>query len=410
VVTLPLFALYLAEEIAKFRSPPGDEASFLFYAHNIVGGHYAAAGSPVASHYLWHGPGLPLILAPLAALHAPVGLMRLLGPLFLYLAVVVLVRAGDLVAPPRIALGLGYALGLYWPAWFTLGHIYVEPLAVLLVTAFLYHLVKALRYGSTKSVVWAGGASGFLALCRVEFGWVILAGGAVSALWWLRRRGASGPRKLLAISGVALVVCVPWLAYTYSLTGRFLYWGNSGGLSLYWMSSSQRGDLGDWHDYPDVFRDSNLAPHRHFFLRLERARPPEQDAQLERAGLRQIAAHPLGYLRNLAYNVSRLFSDAPRSFTNAPANRSDLLANLPLLAATFVAIFILRRRRRFIGPEVWPVAIAAALAVAIHVPVAAFARFLLPVIPLALWLCAAAVLQLRTRQRERNSVPVSAGR
>jgi hypothetical protein len=407
VAALPLLGLYLVEEALKFKSSPGDEASFLAYAHNIVNGHYADTTSPLASHYLWHGPGLPLVMAPLVAAHVPVAAIRLLGPLFLYVAVLVLIRAGDLVAPRYGALGLGYALGLYWPAWFTLGHIYVEPLAILLMVTVLYHLVRTLRFGSGRSAVWAGIAGGLLALCRVEFGWVAVAAAVISGLWWLRRRNHSVPRRVFFVSVIALVVCLPWLGYTYSLTGRYFYWGNSGGLSLYWMSSSQHGDLGDWHDYPDVFRDPNLARHRAFFSQLERTPPLDQDAALESAALRQIEDHPLGYLRNLAFNTARLFVGTPDSFNEFRPDRSSLLANVPLLVSTLVAVAILRLRRRSVTPEVWPVATLTALVVAIHVPVAAFTRFLLPAVPLALWLCAAAMMQMHKSRREECGVSAS---
>lgn len=53
---------------------------------------------------------------------------------------------------------------------------------------------------------------------------------------------------LSLVCGLALLICSPYLVYTYALTGKIFYWGNSGGLSLYWMSSPHPQEFGDWHN------------------------------------------------------------------------------------------------------------------------------------------------------------------
>ncbi len=53
-------------------------------------------------------------------------------------------------------------------------------------------------------------------------------------------------RKAFQVTLLAFLFTVPWLIYTYSLTGRVFYWSNSGGANLYWMSSSATGEWGDW--------------------------------------------------------------------------------------------------------------------------------------------------------------------
>ena len=52
--------------------------------------------------------------------------------------------------------------------------------------------------------------------------------------------------RALAVASIALAVCVPYLYRNYSLTGRVFYWAQSGGLSLYWMSSPMGEEYGDW--------------------------------------------------------------------------------------------------------------------------------------------------------------------
>src|SRR5207248_7142578 len=95
LVLLPLLPMFLAVPFVGPAINPtlyGDEAGYLHLAQNLVHGHYLTGrnneitGGPQYPN-LWFGPGLPLVLAPFVALHIPVSLIRLLGPVFLFLAV-----------------------------------------------------------------------------------------------------------------------------------------------------------------------------------------------------------------------------------------------------------------------------------------------------------------------------------
>ena len=69
---------------------PGDESRYLAYATNLTHGFYALTDSSDPQLYLWHGPGLPTLLAPLVALHLPLEVTRVLvGPTLLFATMVV---------------------------------------------------------------------------------------------------------------------------------------------------------------------------------------------------------------------------------------------------------------------------------------------------------------------------------
>src|SRR5207342_640960 len=119
-----------------------------------------------------------------------------------------------------------------------------------------------------------------LALSRVEYGYVLAAALLLSCVWVLVRRSPRARRSALAMT-IALLLCTPWLGYTYSLTSKPFYWGNSGGLSLYWMSAP--GNLGDWHSGTEVFTVPELAAARPLFTQLGRLTPVEQDERLKHA-------------------------------------------------------------------------------------------------------------------------------
>ncbi len=102
--------------------------------------------------WLWHGPGVPLVLAPLLALGLPIEAIRiLLGPLVLFATVVVVYRVLLCHTPPRVALLGALALGLYAPAMQPLRTVHKEPLAMALVALALLLASRALAPADARS-------------------------------------------------------------------------------------------------------------------------------------------------------------------------------------------------------------------------------------------------------------------
>jgi hypothetical protein len=190
-----------------------------------------------------------------------------------------------------------------------------------------------------------------------------------------------------AICATALVITVPWLAYTYSVTDRPLFWGASGGLSLYWATSPYPGELGDWHQTREVFADPRLAHHRPFFDRL-RGRPlADQDEELVRAGLDNIRSHPGKYASNVLANVSRLWFDFPYSFQQQRLRPlAFVVPNAFLLVGLVIAAALVTARRRPRLPdEATGFAAFAATAFVLHALLAAYPRMLFALVPVLIW-------------------------
>lgn len=368
-----------------------DEAGYLGLAHRLVGGHYLSGrddlvgGGPDYPN-LWFGPGLPLALAPLVALHLPVALIRLAGPAFLFAALVVFFRLLALYLPPRRAL-LGAALfGLYLPFYTVIAFLHSEALAVLCAVLALYGIARHLAGGSRRSLLLAAGGLAGLALTRVAFGWIVAVLLVLFAAVWLVRRRAWA-RRLVLVHALALALCLPWLAYTYSVTGHVFYWGASGSLSLYWITAPYPGDRGDWHGAADVFRDPRLAPHRPFFRSLRGLDLAEQNAKLRDAALTNIRERPMKFVENVLANASRIWVNAPYSFK--PFRPTGLVYAIPNV---LLLLALLRRLVRYVRGRGWPwpelaaFAGVAAVGVALHVVLSGYPRMLVPVIPALLWL------------------------
>jgi hypothetical protein len=394
LLLLPLLPVLLAIPLVAPSINPnllGDESGYLRLADNLLHGRYltgrddAIASGP---HYpnLWFGPGLPLVLAPLVALDLPVTVIRLIGPLFVFLAALMLFRLLRLYVSARAALVGSLALGLYIPLYTALAHVHSETLALFLIVTTMYGTSRYFHGGQLRYLFLAGGALGWLALTRVAFGWVLIALLGLSLLWWGARHCVAA-RRFVVVCCVALVVCVPWLAYTYSVTSRPLYWGSSGGLSLYWMSSPYPADRGDWQRSRDVFTDPRLAAHRPFFRSLIGRPLADQNDRLIRAAGDNIRARPGKYATNVLANVSRMWFHFPYSFRQERLKPLlFLIPNALVLSALLASLGLLVGRWRLLPVEAIPFGMLAVAAFALHALLAAYPRMLFPVIPVIIWL------------------------
>jgi 4-amino-4-deoxy-L-arabinose transferase-like glycosyltransferase len=393
---LPLIALFL---VLMLVVPPheDDEAGYIALAKRITHGYYVTGDNRALLDAkpgypdLWFGPGLPIVLAPLVAIHSPKWVLRTTSPIFLFLAVVAFYMLVRTRGSPRTALVAAYALGLYVPFWTLLPNVHSETLAIFLVVASLYGVARYLESRRLRFLGLATSALTWLALTRVAFGWVItIVLVLLLARWALRRRPLAS--RLVLMYATALVLSVPWLAYTHSKTGRIFLWGNSGSLSLYWMSSPNPGDLGDWHQANQVFADPRLRPHLSFFRRLEGLTLPQQNVRIEHEALRNIVHHPGKYAENVAANVSRMLYNTPYSWTReTPKALVYALPNSLLLGAIAFSLAVFARRRHSLPPEAVPFILLGTVAFGLHALLAAYPRMLMPEVPIVLWFAALAV-------------------
>jgi hypothetical protein len=104
-------------------------------------------------------------------------------------------------------------------------------------------------------VALAGVHLGVLCLTKVAFGpataafalLLFLASRRFRARW--STEGALRPSPLvtahLRATLIALALCVPYLVYTYSLTGRVFYWASAWPNPFYWLTSPFPEESGD---------------------------------------------------------------------------------------------------------------------------------------------------------------------
>jgi len=395
---LPLLLLYVA--LIILLSPDTfqlDERYYYGYAEHML----ENPGSPPST--LWWGPGYSLTLIPFAALNAPLLAARLMNAFFLFGALVYFYGTLSLHVEERYALLFTYVLGLYPPFLREIPLLRTENLVFLLVCGFMFHFCQVYRGKGKRNwhLVAASLYLAFLALTKIFFGYVILAGLVLSLLLLAWRR--QDPQKKTALFyGLSLLWCIPYLLVTYSWTGKVFYWATSGGMSLYWMSSPYAGELGSWFSDDDVQALAELAPHREFFASLADLSEVERDGAIKKQALENIIHHPLGYLRNWIANVGRLLFSYPFSYT--PQKISTyfyLLPNMFLVVFLLVSVYPAVRRRRAIPYEIYALLLFALIALGGTSLLCAYDRQFRPLVPiLLLWLSFVYVRILRIELRD----------
>lgn len=353
---LPLLGLYAVWALALAPAAfYGDEEGYLGIARSLLK-LGPAAGQPVS---IWFGPGYPTVLMPFVYFHLPLLAARLLNACFLFGAVLYMYQCLALYLPQKKqALWLAALFGLYPPLWREAHLLLTESLVFLLSCGFMYHFCRALATDGRRKLhlVLASLFLACFALTKVFFGYVILAGIVLASADFLWRRGPKA-RRAAAIFLLAMLWCVPYLAYTYRVSGKVFLWGTSGGMQLYWMTTAYGGELGSYFAVDAVRTDPRLAPHREFFDKIAGLSEVEQDAAFKRQSLANIGRHPQQYLKNWVANVGRLLFSYPFAYT--PQKLSTYFYLLP--NAFLVVLSVLSVYPAVVGRKAVPYEIAALL-------------------------------------------------
>lgn len=348
---LPFLLFYIIIIVFISHKIPGhdlDERRYLLFASNITQGFY----SPQDHFNLWNGPGWPLILVPFTYLKNPLLPARLLNAFFLFFAQVYFFNIAKSYTSARKAYIYTMLLGLYPPILRNIAWASTETFSIFLICAFLYHSCRVHNKPKTKiHLLTAFVYLAYLALTKILYGYVI----SVCLLCYLALSIIfKNPiyRKNVAIFSLALLMCSPYLLYTYSLTGRIFYWGNSGGLSFYWMSSPYAEDLGDWHNPKNVYGKNILAKHRQTFDNVRELSSVEADEYLKKKALQNIKKYPKKFLKNWFANIGRLLFSYPYSYTRQKLTTYFyIIPNMYFLAFVTVGMFAFLKNIRFIPAE-----------------------------------------------------------
>lgn len=401
----PLLAYYVAVILlGPHAKAGGDQQFYTVYAQGLA--ELLTGGD--ATLDLGTGPGYPLLLIPFLAFDVPVLGWKVANAAFLFGAVVYFHATLRLYVPRRSAFWFAFAFGMYPPLLKESFYVLSECLAMFLMCAFVFHYCR-LQHGGGRRALHGGLAglfAGWLILTKVFFSYVFVVLIVFCAAGWLvRRRPAHA--HLVGIGALALVLCSPYLAYTYSVTGRMFYWAYTGGEALYWMSTPYPGEWGEWH--PDSFRDIDRIREHHedVFASLPEGRRAREPALREQA-LRNIRAHPRKYFMNWGANVGRLLFSYPFSYRlQTPLTLLLIVPNAFVVVLSVLCVYPSVRRHRMIPTEIAILLLFAAVAFGGSSLLAAYERQFRPLVPLlGLWVAftVTRILRIEIRATEESAV------
>jgi hypothetical protein len=310
---IPLLLLYVIIVLVFSNAQGRDEKRYIMFAHNLLNGFYSLPGGNVN---LWNGPGYPIVLVPFLGFHITLIFAKLLNAVFLFLAVIYFYSTLSFFVPRRISVVSAYLLGMYIPFFPHLPLLTTEIFTVFLVCGFIFHFCQwnkgINKRGNFLAVVLY---LGYLALTKVFFGFAIITVGIVSLLLSLHRGRHIFSRSLPVYLG-ALIVCAPYLIYTYKLTGKVFYWGNAGGESLYWMTSLNSNEFGDWWDSRWSLTQPQFESHKKFLRPVVKLPYIKWDDEFKKQAVANILSNPKKYVINWTANIGRMLFSLPYSYTN----------------------------------------------------------------------------------------------
>ncbi|HEY5370532.1 MAG TPA: glycosyltransferase family 39 protein [Hanamia sp.] len=383
---LPFLILYVLIILILAKNVnDGDESRYLTYAKNLIHGFYTL---PAPNLDLGNGPGYPIIITPFVALKLPVIYIKLMNALFYYFSTILLYKALQQIVPSKFALVFGIIWALYPNTFESMPYTLNEVFASSLMPLIIFTLIKAFQNDNTKKarkyILFAGLSFGYLALTKPIFGYVLIVMIIGTMLIWILNRKKTNLKQGLAVLTIAFIITIPWLTYTYHMTGKILYWSSFGGNNLYWMSSPYENEYGDWMPYLTDSPDSTVKEKYHLpgtaeQVRLQHQEDFEQilaskqaqdlyvkngvisgspytgviqDNTLKRIAFQNIKSHPLKFIQNCISNAGRMIFNYPNAYTiQKPSTLRRLPVNGAILVfAAFCFIVTLANWKRILFP------------------------------------------------------------
>jgi len=324
IVTMAYLSIYMFMLFTnKFGSDCiSDECRYISFAENLLNGFYSPSAPNIN---LWSGPGFPIILMPLVSLHVDRSILILLNVLISIGVILVMFKTAILFLSQSKALIISLIWSLYYPHYQEIFTVLTEPFTTLLLISFAYFITKYVHNRKKLAGLYSGVIFGFLVLTKVIFSYVLILLLFILMVFYLFRLNRKLMGQLIYVWIIAFSITLPYQLYTYHLTGKIYYFANSGGSSLYFMTSPYLGEFGEWNNTTFTANCGFSAEvpcnaekfkknHSSFFEYLKKLDPISADEEFKKRSLQNIIAHPVKYLKNYINNFSRMLFNIPNSY------------------------------------------------------------------------------------------------
>ena len=293
----------------------GDELRYLEQASSYLAGiDFYPEGE------IMNPPLFPLWLATLQRLGIQIEYLPLSSIVTIILATLLLTKILSQMCQPRWAVAIALIVPLH-PAVLMLGsQLMTESYAILLgvISAWLVQRMHGRKAISIIELVALAIVFAALALLKPLFGYALLAALLFTLLLSLVFR--QPVRKFLLSMTLpcflALLLCTPYLMFTYSETGKIFSWGTGTGEHLYWMSIGGDDIWGSWIPDDKVFDNPYLVEHGYAdeIASTLNMSAVERDEHLTAIAIERIVREPQDFIRNIIANTTRVLFNYPYSF------------------------------------------------------------------------------------------------
>lgn len=333
----PFLVLYIFIGVYFRLNGPigGDEGHYFQFADNLRHGFY----SPKHELDLWYGPGFPIYLLIGSVFGIPEMGFVILNAIFLFLTVVCFNKiAFKFLSNKRIALFSSVFLACYAVSYRMISFIHPELLTMCLVMFSLKYILYAFERKSNVLFVFTGLLIGYLALVKVVFGLIIFTLLIITVILRIFKNATiiENTRAFALLFVGIYSLLTPYLIYTYSLTGKVYYLGNSGGENLYFSTSLNPSEYGDWQDsefilgnnnslnvcalkygYANFFDSKDYWKKSHFEIisKAKSMNSIDRNNYFIKLAFENIKKKPTKFIKNIGYNFSRLIFNLPNSYT-----------------------------------------------------------------------------------------------
>ncbi len=331
----------------------GDEGRYLEFAHNLLHGFYSP---PAPNINLTNGPGYPVILTPFLAFGFPLITLTIMNAFFYYFSIIFLYKALKQIVSFKVTIIFSFFWAFYYIAYQNIPFIHTETFTYFLISILILATIESFKANNQprkkRFIVLAGFTLGYIVLTKIAFVYVFLAMLLASIILFITNRKSSNYQKGVVIMLISFATLLPYMIYTFKLTGRLLYWNTNTGVSLYWSTSPYPGEYGDWKEnlkenpidmgnfnIPGA-GDSLVAHHQNDYDKVFKKHGFSQagmlqDDEFKLMAINNIKSHPLKYLQNCFYNVGRLVFHYPFSYA---VQRPKVLIVFPLngIVLTFI--------------------------------------------------------------------------
>ena len=324
IVTMVYISIYIFMLYTNRFSPDciADECRYISFAENLLNGFYSP---PSPNINLWSGPGFPILLMPLVSLHADRSMLILLNVFISIGVIIVMFKTAILFLSQSKALIVSLIWSLYYPHYQEIFTVLTEPFTTLLLISFTYFITKYVHNSRKIAGLFSGILLGYLVLTKVIFCYVLILLLFLLIVFYLFKLNRNLLKQLIFVWIIAFSITIPYQLYTYNLTGKIYYFANSGGSSLYFMTSPYLGEFGEWNNTTFTANcgfsvevpcnaEKFKQNHSSFFEYLKKLDPIVADEEFKKRSIQNILAHPIKYLKNYINNFSRMLFNIPNSY------------------------------------------------------------------------------------------------